>query len=381
MLRILLSLFLLLFFLPLSVQAQERFVGLSADQIMLRDFETGQILYNKNGYERMPTSSMSKVMTMYVVFDALKSGRLNLQDRLKVSEKAWRKGGSKMFIEVGDTVLVEDLIKGVIVQSGNDATIALAEGIAGTEEAFADLLNEAARELGMEDSQFANASGWPDPRHYSTAYDQSVLAEGIMQQFPEYYGYYQIKSFTYNDITQRNRNPLLFRDDLNVDGIKTGHTEVGGYGLMASGYHDGRRVILVMNGMESERARANESARVISWGLKSFENETLVKAGEVVDEALVRYGKYDSVPMTVAEDFLLTLPKDGRADLKIAVRYDAPLVAPIQRGDEVGTLVVSYADDMMEDVTIPLIAAKSVSKASIVSRMFSNISHRLLGGA
>lgn len=380
MMRIFASLFLLFVFVSPNLYAQERFVGLTAEQIILRDFETGQILYNKNGFERMPTSSMSKVMTMYVIFDALKSGRLNLQDRITVSEKAWRKGGSKMFIEVGDQVLVEDLIKGVIVQSGNDATIALAEGIAGSESAFSDMLNEAARSLNMEDSQFVNASGWPDPRHYSTAYDLSVLAENIMQHFPEYYGYYKMKSFTYNDITQRNRNPLLFRDDLNVDGIKTGHTEVGGYGLMASGYHDGRRVILVMNGMESERARANESARVLSWGLKSFENETLVKAGEVVENVEMRYGKEKTVPLTVAQDFLVTMPKDGKENIEISISYDGPVLAPIQKGDEVGRFRVSYNDDMMEDVSVPLVAAKTVSEASIVSRMFSNISYRLLGG-
>lgn len=362
-----------------SVSARDLFSSLSAQQIYVLDMDSGQVLYSKNGEQQMPTSSMSKVMSMYLVFDTINKGELSLSDTLKVSEKAWRKGGSKMFIEVGDRVKVEDLIKGVIVQSGNDATIALAEGIAGSEDAFAMMLNQKASEIGMEKSHFMNASGWPNPEHYSTAQDLAILAKHIVKDFPQYYKYYSIPEFEYNNIKQRNRNPLLFRDDLNVDGIKTGHTEIGGYGLMASGTsNDGqRRVVLVMNGMESERARAQEAARVIGWALNGFENDVLVKANQAVTDIPVIYGKQDSAKAILPEDMIVTLPRDKGEDAKVVVTTATPLKAPIEAGQKIGEVSVVIDDEVV--TSRDLLAEKSVKKSGVLSRIIQTISYKLFG--
>ncbi|HEY8189199.1 MAG TPA: D-alanyl-D-alanine carboxypeptidase family protein, partial [Micavibrio sp.] len=235
-----------------------------AKQAIMLDFDTGAILMEKNADERMTPSSMSKEMTMYMVFEALKSGKLTLEQTLPISERAWRMQGSKMFVGINSQVKVEDLVRGVIIQSGNDAAIALAEGVGGTEDNFALMLNKKAEELGMKNSHFMNASGWPDPQHYSTAHDLSILAYRMVHDFPEYYHYYSEKEFTYNNIKQGNRNPLLYRN-IGADGIKTGHTDEGGYGLIGSGILDNRRVIFVVNGLSSMQERADESARMLEW--------------------------------------------------------------------------------------------------------------------
>ena len=230
-----------------------------AEEAFLVDFQTGAVLLDKNADVRMPPSSMSKMMTAYMVFERLKDGRLSLDDELPVSEKAWRKGGSKMFVEVGDQVRVEDLLRGVIVQSGNDACIVLAEGLAGSEEAFAEQMTAKGREIGLTGSNFTNATGWPDENHYVTARDLATLAERIIVDHPEYYHYYSEKEFTWNDIRQGNRNPLLYRN-VGADGLKTGHTEAAGYGLTASAMQNGRRLLLVVNGLPSVRPSSFGSA-------------------------------------------------------------------------------------------------------------------------
>src|SRR5690606_24953816 len=255
----------LLSVVPLSARALET----PAREAILIDVDTRTVLFEKNSQARMPTSSMSKVLTAYLVFEAIKDGRIKLDDTLPVSEKAWRMQGSKMFVPIGEQVKVEDLLRGVIVQSGNDATVVLAEGISGTEEAFADLMNITAKKIGMNNSHFMNASGWPDPNHYSTAYDLALLAYHMITEHSDYYHYYSEKEFTFNKIKQGNRNPLLYRN-IGADGIKTGHTEEAGYGLMASAVQGGRRLILVVNGLESMQQRADESARLLSWGFQNF---------------------------------------------------------------------------------------------------------------
>ncbi len=311
-----------------------------AKQAILIENSTGTVLLEKNSESRMPTSSMSKVMTVYMVFDALKEGRLSLNDKLPVSEKAWKKGGSKMFVGLGTKVSVEDLLRGVIIQSGNDATIVLAEGISGTEEVFAQSMTAQAHAMGMKNSQFMNASGWPNPKHYSTAKDLSTLAMHLIKDYPDYYSYFGEKSFTYNDIKQGNRNALLFRN-LGVDGIKTGHTEAGGYGLMSSAIRNDRRLTLVVNGLSSEKERADESARLLEWGFRSFENFKLLEKNDVADKAMVWLGVSNDVPLVVGEDIILTLPKVGRDKIKFTVSYDGPLSAPVKKGDKVGLLTVN----------------------------------------
>ena len=342
------------------------------------DYDTGAVLFEKNSSERMPTSSMSKVMTIYMVFDALKSGSLSLDDTLLVSEKAWRKGGSKMFVEVDKRVSVEDLIRGVIIQSGNDATIVLAEGLAGTEDAFAAAMNKKAQELGMKDSNFMNASGWPDPDHYSTAHDLAILGASIIRDFPEYYGYYAEKTFTYNDIEQNNRNPLLYRN-MGADGIKTGHTEIGGYGLIGSGEVNGRRVVFVINGLADDRARAQEGAQLLDYGLRSFENKTLVQANQSVADIPVVMGKQDKVALTAAEDLLVTIPLLHGDEVKMEVVYSEPLIAPIAKGQDIATLKVSIPGQKT-DMIMPLVAGDTVEKQGIFSRTITKLRY-MMGGA
>lgn len=334
-----------------------------ARQAIVVDDATGAILFEKNADQRMPTSSMSKVMTMYVVFDAIKQGRLTLETKLPVSEKAWRMQGSKMFIHVGDSVPVGDLAQGVIVQSGNDATIALAEGVAGTEDSFARIMNEKAVEMGLKSTHFMNASGWPDPDHYSTARDLERLASYLIHDFPEHYHYYSQKEFTYNNIRQGNRNPLLYRD-IGADGVKTGHTEDGGYGLIGSGVRDGRRVIMVLNGLPDSKARAQESARLLEWALSAFENRTLFDAGTQVVSAPVYLGAVDSVPLVPQNRIVVTLPKMAAEDgIKVEASYAAPLRAPIKKGDVVGSLRVETPVLGVQE--FPLVAGADVAPAGL----------------
>ncbi len=342
----------------------------SAKQAIIIDMGTGMTLFEKNSDERMPTSSMSKVMTAYMVFEALKEGRVQMDTMLPVSEKAWRKGGSKMFIEVGSRVSVEDLLKGLIVQSGNDASIALAEGLAGDEDAFAAVMTQRANDLGMKGTQLKNASGWPDPDHYSTARDLALLAQRLIVDYPHEYALYSIKEFTYNGITQANRNPLLYRN-MGVDGIKTGHTSVGGYGLMASGENDGRRVVMVVNGLNSEQERAMESARLMSWALNGFETVNLINVGDVIDTLPLMYGDSDSVELTVNRDVRITVPKAEKDSVKTEIIYNTPLIAPVNKGDMVGTLNIIIPQ--LGEFKVPVVAAEDIEKAGFISRAFTNL--------
>ena len=347
-----------------------------AKQAVMIDYDTGTVLLDKNADERMPTSSMSKVMTMYVVSDAIKNGRIHKDDMLTVSEKAWRMGGSKMFIEVGKQVKVEDLIQGVIVQSGNDATVVLAEGVAGTESAFADMLNTTAQHLGMKNSHFMNASGWPDPDHYSTARDLATLAWHTIHDFPDEYHYYSELEYTYNNIHQPNRNPLLFRG-IGADGIKTGHTEDGGYGVIGSGVMNGRRVILVVNGLASEKDRAQESARLLEWGLKAFKNVSLFKEGATVASIPVALGDSNEVPATVDKDLGVTIPASVRNDMKVEAVYDSPLKAPVKKGQNVGLLRITVP--RLPVMEVPLVAAYDVKPMNAFSGVFAKMKI-LMGG-
>jgi D-alanyl-D-alanine carboxypeptidase (penicillin-binding protein 5/6) len=330
-----------------------------AKQAYIVDFETGQVLFDKNGDERMPTASMSKTMTMYMVFEALKQGKLTLEQTLPVSEKAWRMQGSKMFVPLGEMIKVEDLVRGVIVQSGNDATIVLAEGLAGSEGEFAVAMNRKAQELGMTNSNFTNASGWPDENHYSTCHDLATLAKALIHNFPDYYKYYSEIEFTYNGIKQGNRNPLLYRN-IGADGIKTGHTEEAGYGLMASATRGGRRVVMVLNGMASMEERAQESTRLIEWALTSFENKQIISAGMKVADAAVLMGVEKSVPLLVNQDLKITLPRMASSDVKAQAVFKGPLEAPVKAGTEVGTLRVTIPN--MKPIELPIVTGKDIPR-------------------
>ena len=348
-----------------------------ARQAYLVDLATGAVLLDKNADVRMPPSSMSKIMTVIMVFEQLRAGHLSLDDTLPVSVKAWREGGSKMFVEVDSRVRVEDLLRGIIVQSGNDASIVIAEGLAGTEAAFAEAMTRRGKELGLADSHFTNASGLPDPDQYTTARDLARLAEITITEYPEWYHYYAEIEFTFNGIRQGNRNPLLYKD-IGADGLKTGHTKAAGYGLAASVERQGRRLILVINGLESSRARSREAERLVEWGFRAFNNYTLFAAGETVEMAEVWLGQDEQVPLVIERDLVITLPAPSRADLEVAVRYEGPLPAPIDTGSTVAELVVSAPG--FETQRVALVAGADVARLGPVGRIVAAFQHLLWGG-
>ena len=337
-----------------------------ARQAILVDFDTGAVLLEKNPDERMPPSSMSKLMTMYVVFDLLKAGRLRLDQTLPVSERAWRMGGSKMFVQIGAQVSVENLARGVIVQSGNDACIVLAEGISGSEQQFAELMNETARRIGLRSSTFRNSTGWPDPEQRVTARDLATLARRIIVDHPEYYRFYNERSFRWNDITQENRNPTLSRV-AGADGLKTGHTDEAGFGLTASAIRNGRRLILVVNGLPSMRARAEESERLLEWGFREFDNVVMFRAAETVEEVPVYLGERPTVPLVAGRDLVLTMPRQWRRSLQARVRFEAPIPAPVAKGQELGKLIVSGQG--VPEMEVPLIAGADVDRLGLFPRI------------
>jgi D-alanyl-D-alanine carboxypeptidase (penicillin-binding protein 5/6) len=347
-----------------------------AKQAIIVDANTGAVLLDKNANEKMPTSSMSKTMTAYMVFEALKTGHLKLTDEMLVSEKAWRMAGSKMFIKVGDRVKVEDLVRGIVIQSGNDATVAMAEGISGTEEAFIQTMNARAQELGMKDSNFMNASGWPDPNHYSTPRDLALLAYRIIQDFPEYYGYFSEREFTYNKIKQQNRDPLLGRVP-GADGLKTGHTEVAGYGLIGSAIRDGRRVILVVNGLSSDKERQEESVRLMEWAFRNFETRTVATASEPVEQAKVWLGVAEEVPLVPEKDVQILVSRANRNDYKLTTHYQGPLNAPVKKGDVVGKLKIEVPGQPTAEVN--LLAGGDVEKKGIFARAYAKGKYMLTG--
>jgi len=349
-----------------------------AREALLIDATTGAVLLEKDSHRPMPPASMSKIMTVYLAFEALRDGRLSLDDKLTVSKKAWRMGGSKMFVEVGKQVRVEDLLRGVIVQSGNDACIVLAEGLAGSEEAFAEVMNRKAVELGMNDSSFANSTGWPHPEQRMSSRDLATLALRTITDFPDYYHYYAETTFTFTKIKQGNRNPLLYKN-LGADGLKTGHTEEAGYGLTGSAVQDGRRLIVVVNGLKSMKERGSEAQSLINWGFREFDNYSLFAAGETVEEAPVWQGVAKTVPLVLAEDLEVTLPRRSRKKMTVSVRQDGPIPTPIEEGQEVATLVVAAPG--AETVEVPLRAGASVERLGLLGRFISNVKHLVLGGS
>jgi D-alanyl-D-alanine carboxypeptidase (penicillin-binding protein 5/6) len=347
-----------------------------ARHALIVDFATGATLLEKDADQPMPPASMSKLMTAYVVFELLRAGRLRLDQQLPVSERAWRMGGSKMFVEVNTTVKVEDLLRGVIVQSGNDACIVLAEAISGSEEQFSELLNERGRAIGLTNSTFRNSTGWPHPEHRMSCRDLALLAARLIHDFPDYYRYYSERSFRFNNITQENRNPLLYRN-IGADGLKTGHTEESGFGLTASAVQDGRRVILVVNGLPSMRARAEEAERLMRWAFTEFENLRLFGAAETVEEVPVHLGARPTVPLVAGRDLVVTVPRQWRRSAQIAVRYVAPVKAPVMRGTELGRLEMSGQG--VPSMSIPLYAGMDVPMLGFLPRILGGVRTLVLG--
>jgi D-alanyl-D-alanine carboxypeptidase (penicillin-binding protein 5/6) len=352
---------------PVDTQAKHAFI---------LEAETGAVLLDKGGEERIPPASMSKVMTAYLVFDYLKNGRAKLGDELPVSEAAWRTGGSKMFVPLGARVKIEDLVQGMVVQSGNDACVVLAEGLAGSQQAFIDQMNEKAKQIGLKDSHFANVDGLPNPDHWMTAHDLATLALRTIDDCPEYYRYYSEKEFKFNNINQGNRNPLLYKD-IGADGLKTGHTEEAGYSLLASVKRGDRRIIVVLNGLPTMKARAQEAERLTEWAFREFNGYRLFSAGAKVDEAEVWLGEQAKVPLTVAKDFVVTLPRKSRKDMKVTLDYSQPVAAPVRKGQPLGKIVVTAPD--MPPAEAPLLAAADVDRLGPFGRAAMVAGHLIWG--
>ena len=348
----------------------------SARHAYMVDFNTGAVLLDKASDVAMPPSSMSKLMTAYMVFERLKEGSLSFNDTLPVSEKAWRMQGSKMFVHVGNRVSVQDLIRGVIIQSGNDACIVLAEGLANSEQAFAEAMNKKAKQIGLTNSNFTNSTGWPDDRHVMTARDLVTLSQRLIVDFPEYYKFYSQIDFTYNNIKQGNRNPLLYKK-MGADGLKTGHTDLAGYGLAASVKRGDRRLILVVNGLRSMQERSDETERLIEWGFREFDNYALFKPGQQVTDAAVWLGTQQSIPLIAERTAEITLNRRVRKDMKVTAILDEPVPAPIKKNSVVGKLVVTAPG--MNPVEVPLLAGADVEKLGFFSRISAAVSHILWG--
>lgn len=358
---------LLLWAVPLQASAMETL----ARQAIVIDDSTNTVLFSKDADVKMHPSSMSKLMTVYLAFKRLHEGSLKLTDMLPVSEKAWRTQGSKTFVEIGGKLSVGDLLQGIIVQSGNDACVVVAEALAGSEESFAGQMNDMAKQLGMTNTHFANATGLPDDSHVMSARDLAILAQHVIHDFPEFYHYFSQKEFVHHGIKQGNRNLLLYRNAM-VDGLKTGHTDAGGFGIVASGKDaSGRRILVVINGLSSEKERAEEAEKLLSFGFRDFDAVTIARKGQVVDKADVWFGAQESVPLTVAEDTRITLPKAGRAKLKFTLVYTAPVPAPVSEGAHIADLRIESPDAPAQ--LIPLVAAQPVEKMGAMARIFRTL--------
>ncbi len=345
---------------------------LAASAWILLDANTGKVLVEHNADEQLPPASLTKMMTSYIVANELHSNKVTEQDQVPISVAAWKMGGSKMFVREGTSVSLIDLLRGVIIQSGNDASVALAEYLAGSEGAFADVMNQQATLLGMTNTTYHNATGWPAEGHLTTARDLSLLARALIQDYPSHYGIYSEKYFEYNGINQPNRNRLLWRDS-SVDGLKTGHTEEAGYCLVASAVRKGMRLVSVVMGTRSESARAQESQKLLAYGFRYYETGKVYSAGDVIQENTpVWYGKENSVNLIVPEDVYVTIPRGAKEDLDAKILVDDIIKAPLLDKQELGRLSVSYEGESVLD--LPLVADHAVEEAGLFSRLWDFIS-------
>ena len=337
----------------------------AAKNFYVIDFASGKVLAEKDPDEQIEPASITKLMTSYVVYKELDAGRLAMDDMVDISEKAWRMGGSRMYLEVNTSVSVHDLMKGLIIQSGNDASVALAEHIAGTEDAFVQLMNQYAKELGMDDTNFVNCTGWPDKEHLMSARDIATLSAAIIKEFPEHYTWYAEKEYTYNSIKQYNRNKLLWRDDT-VDGIKTGHTESAGYCLVASAARSDMRVISVVLGTESKKARANVSQALLNYGFRFYESHTLYDAGEVLSRPRIWSGEFETLTVGLADDLAIAIPRGAYDELDATMDIDKNIEAPVAKGQQIGVVKVTLGGELLE--TMPLVALETVNEGNLLQQ-------------
>ena len=353
-----------------------------AKQAYITDFESGKVLFAKDAEMPMKPASMAKIMTVFIVFQRVADGSLQLDDKFLVSEKAWRKGGSRSFVEVGSRVSVSDLLHGVIVQSGNDAAIVLAEGIAGTEQAFAEEMNFWAEKLGMKQTNFRNATGWPDPDLQTSAKDLNILTTELIKRFPvdsypDLYPIFAKREFTYNKISQPNRNPLVYGTK-GADGLKTGHTEESGYGLVGSAVRDGQRVVMVLNGMDSMKQRSTESRRLIDLIFREYKSYEFFKQGQPVDQANVWLGTAPQVDLVLDAPLKMVLSRKDRQAMEISLQWLDPVPAPIRAGEQIGTLVVTLPDEVTK---MPLRAAQNVDTLGLFNRIGAAVKYLIFGAS
>ena len=351
----------------LAAQAQVAYDG-RAPNVLVMDYNTGQILVDRNSDVPLPPASMSKLMTLNMLFEALDDGRVQMDTTFSVSDRAHAMGGSRMFLETRHRPTAEDLIRGIAVLSGNDATVVVAEGLAGTEEAFAQLATARARQLGMENTTLMNSSGWPDPAHRMSLRDLAILARHLIDEHGEYYPYLAEREFTWNDITQPNRVPLLGAG-LGLDGLKTGHTNEAGYALTASAVQGDRRVIFVFSGLDSERERLEEAERIINWSFRQFAEYRIADEGQVLAEASVWMGAESSVPLVAPRDLDVLIPVFTEDQITARMVYDGPVAAPVAEGQELARLFVTVPG--MEEFELPLVAGRGVAEGGFVPRMRS----------
>ena len=333
---------------------------------LVEDFLSGRAIAEKNADEPMEPASITKLMSAYVIFSEIRDGSIALEDKVRISEKAWRTQGSRMFVEVDTTVTVADLLKGMIIQSGNDATVALAEHVAGTEQGFAGLMNHHAERLGMNKSNFINSTGLPDKDHYTTARDIVRVSRAMIEDFPEYYRWYSEREFTYNDITQYNRNKLLWRDD-SVDGLKTGHTESAGYCLVTSAERDGMRLISVVLGTKSEEARADASQSLLNFGFRFFETHKLYDAGSKLTTARIWKGTIENVDLGLDKTLFVTIPRGEYKRLDASLQLQEQIIAPVSLNQSLGRVVVRLDDQLVAEKD--LVALQSVEEGSFWQRI------------
>ena len=357
-------------------------IDTSAEFAFVTDFGSGKVLMEKEPDALMKPASMAKIMTVYIAFERIADGGLSLDDTFLISEKAWRKGGSKTFVEVGKEVSVGDLLYGVVVQSGNDAAIAIAEGISGTEDGFAEEMNYVARKLGMKNTVFRNSTGWPDPEQHTTARDLNILATALIRDFPvdkypELYPMFAEQDFTYNGIKQGNRNPLVYGTQ-GADGLKTGHTEESGYGLVGSASRDGQRVVMVLNGMKSMKQRSAESRRLIDLMFREFKLYRFFDEDQVVDRANVWLGTQSKIDLILEEPLHLVMARSDRRKMKVSVNWSDPVPAPISAGQPIGTLVLELPSGK---TTYPLLAAESVSELGMFDRVGEALKYLIFGAS
>jgi D-alanyl-D-alanine carboxypeptidase (penicillin-binding protein 5/6) len=343
---------------------------LNATSYFLVDYDSGQVLAEKNPDDPVEPASITKLMTAYLVDKAIADGDVTLADMVTISEKAWRMQGSKMFVEVGKQVSVEDLLKGLIIQSGNDASVALAEHIAGSESAFAGYMNHQAKLLGMNNTNYVNATGWPDENHYSSARDIAILTRAIIADFPESYRYYKEREYTFNKIRQFNRNRLLWRDE-SVDGVKTGHTEAAGFCLVASAEREDMRLISVVLGTGSDKARTQSSQSLLNYGFRYFETHKLYRADEVLKTSRIWYGDQEQLSMGVGKDIYITIPRGRYGDLDASMEIDSEISAPVDRGQSLGQVNIKLDDELILSESI--VAMQAVSEGSLIHQAMDKI--------